>query len=136
MYVQICVFMLNYKHVEKSACCNQVCSKKVYVDLCYVQLLVCWILLCWIICMLNSSMLKNVQVEPPVQVEPNPSHTCILVNPKCLWNMVRIFWEIVFHCYNFTLLKKILMKHIVHESLYPLAVKRHRIATSTLSSHG
>ena len=23
--------------------------------------------------MLNSSMLKNVQVEPPVQVEPNPS---------------------------------------------------------------
>ena len=44
-----------------------------YVKKVYVDLLVCWILLCWIICMLNSSMLKNVQVEPPVQVEPNPS---------------------------------------------------------------
>ena len=39
---------------------------------------VCRFVLCSITCMLNSvmlnsSMLKNVQVKPPVQVEPNPS---------------------------------------------------------------
>ena len=42
---------------------NNKCWIMVCVEMKYVQMYACWIDVCWNICMLNSSMLKNVYVE-------------------------------------------------------------------------